>query len=148
MRHGYTEAELVQNRAAVLLFGGSEAQRRAWAERAASSFSAHGPLEVASDSSSLSAALRHENGVVFIPDVLALGSDAQGRIVRCLREQEERPKLVVGLGTSCAKARAGSLLREDLHFALRLGQVDLDRRGGAAASGKKRGKQPIKNTRR
>ena len=54
---GYPEAALVSNRASLLLYGGSEADRRAWAEEAASNFEHEGPLKIAGDDAGLAAAL-------------------------------------------------------------------------------------------
>ena len=41
---GYTEEDLVSNRSALLLYGGDEAERRAWAHEAAGHFASEGPL--------------------------------------------------------------------------------------------------------
>ena len=42
---GYSENQLVTNRAAVLLYGASEADRQKWAQEAAEAFSEEGPLQ-------------------------------------------------------------------------------------------------------
>ena len=41
---GYSESQLVTNRAAVLLYGASEADRHQWAQEAAAAFAEEGPL--------------------------------------------------------------------------------------------------------
>ncbi|HZA13286.1 MAG TPA: hypothetical protein VE618_02265, partial [Myxococcaceae bacterium] len=38
MYRGYPEQALITNRSSLLLFGGSEAERRAWADEAAANF--------------------------------------------------------------------------------------------------------------
>jgi hypothetical protein len=123
--HGYQEAELVSNRAAVLLFGGTEADRRAWAEEAARAFAGEGPLCEVSQAAALPAALAHLKGVVFVPDLLALGNEAQFQILQCLLHREERPKLVLGLGCALSEALARGQLRDDLSYRLSAGRLDL-----------------------
>lgn len=122
---GYREDDLVKNRTAVMLIGGSEADRRAWAEEAASYFPGEGAVREVTEEAHLSAALAQGRGVVFIPDTLALGINAQGSVLRCLQYQEERPKLVLGVPGDPAEARASGALREDLHYRLHLSLVDL-----------------------
>ncbi len=125
--HGYSEAELVKNRAALLLYGGSAADRRAWAEEAQRSFEQEGALAEASSGPSLDAALALTRGVVFVPDAAALSHADQGKLVRLLQEREERPKLVLGLPEPPAALRDRGLLREDLLSRLAIAQVDLAR---------------------
>jgi len=49
--------------------------------------------------------------------------------VRTLTSLDERPKLVLGLGRSEVSARQAGLLREDLHYRLRMGLLNLDAPG-------------------
>lgn len=122
---GYREEELVTNRASLLIFNGTEDERRTWAEEAAHHFETEGPLVEVRQPPDLSEALKRRSGVVFIPDVLRLGIEAQGQIVRCLQMQEERPKLVLGLSGSAEQALLKGTLREDLHYRLHKALVDL-----------------------
>ena len=122
---GYSEAELVKNRAALLLYGGSAADRRAWAEEAQRGFEQEGALVEAAPGPSLDAALALTRGVVFVPDAAALSYPEQGKVVRLLQEREERPKLVLGLADPPAALRDRGLLREDLLYRLAIAQVDL-----------------------
>lgn len=126
---GYREEELVTNRASLLIFNGTEDERRTWAEEAAHHFETEGPMVVVRQPTELPEALRRRNGVVFIPDVTKLGIDAQGHIVRCLQMQEERPKLVVGVSGSAEQALMKGALREDLHYRLHKALVDLAAEG-------------------
>ena len=127
--NGYQEAELVVNRAAVLLFGGSESDRRAWAEEAALGFEADGPLVEVGQVAALTAALGRPGGVVFVPDLVALGEEAQGHILQCLLHREERPKLVLGLPGPLTEVAARGLLRDDLAYRLAPGRLDLSTEG-------------------
>ncbi len=120
---GYREDELISNRAALLLYAGSEGVRRAWAEEAAAQFPNEGPLVVVT--SALVPALERSRGVVYVVDVLALGYEGQGLILRGLREKEERPKWVLGLSSSPADARRAGTLRDDLAYRLDQAQVNL-----------------------
>lgn len=122
---GYREEELVSNRASLLLAGGSEDERRAWAEEARAHFEHEGPLVEVRQAAELAPALKASRGVVFLPDVLKLGLDAQAQLMRCLQQQEERPKLVLGLPGSVEAALARGTLRDDLHYRLHQAQVDL-----------------------
>jgi hypothetical protein len=126
---GYAEQDLVSNRTSLLLFGGAEGDRRAWAEEAAESFWVERPLRTCASAQSLRAELSVERGVLYVPDVIALRLEGQGLLVRCLREQEERPKLVLGVPQAPDEALAQGLLRSDLHYALRLARVDLSDKG-------------------
>jgi hypothetical protein len=121
----YSEAELVSNRSPVLLYGGSPADRRAWAEEAWSHFEHEGELRWVSGVDALGAALAMRRGVVAIEDVTALDDAAQAQILNCLMRQEERPKLVLGIQTAASAAVGSGALREDLHYRLMLAQVDL-----------------------
>jgi hypothetical protein len=122
---GYSEPDLVTNRASLLLFGGTAADRRAWAAEAQQSFAGEGPLVEVTAPAQLGPALAQPRGVVFVEDVLALGAEAQGQIVRCLQQQEERPKLVLGLPRRPQDARDAGALRDDLLYRLQTAQVDL-----------------------
>lgn len=126
---GYREEELVSNRASLLLAGGSEDERRAWAEEARAHFAHEGPLVEVRQPAELAAALRAPRGVVFVPDALKLGLDAQAQLMRCLQQQEERPKLVIGLPGTVDVALARGTLRDDLHYRLHQAQVDLATEG-------------------
>ena len=122
---GYGEAELVTNRASLLLFGGSATDRRQWAEEAQNNFGAEGPLREVGAANQLAKALEPGRGVVFIADACALGWDAQAQLVRMLTQREERPKVIVGLPTSPSVALERGTLREDLLYKLQVAQVDL-----------------------
>ncbi|MCP3104150.1 Fis family transcriptional regulator [Myxococcus sp. K15C18031901] len=124
---GYREEELVCNRASVLIHGGTEEDRRCWAQEAARHFDAE--LVEVRQAADLPTALRQRNGVVFIADAAKLGRDGQSHILRCLQMQEERPKVVVGLSGGAESALARGTLREDLHYRLHQAQVDLQREG-------------------
>jgi hypothetical protein len=128
MGQGYSEAELITNRSSLILSGGGEADRRAWAEEAAAQFANEGMTEISS-LAELVRALEHGKGVVFVPDAGALGYEAQGKIVHCLLNQEERPKIIVALSTSPADALAKGDLRDDLHYRLQMARVDLSKPG-------------------
>ncbi|HZI11422.1 MAG TPA: Fis family transcriptional regulator [Myxococcus sp.] len=120
---GYREEELVCNRASLLIHGGTEEERRSWAQEAARNFDVE--LVEVRQAAELHGALRQPNGVVFIPDVAKLGRDGQAHILRCLQMQEERPKVVVGLSGTADAALTKGTLREDLHYRLHQAQVDL-----------------------
>ncbi|WP_317987800.1 Fis family transcriptional regulator [Hyalangium gracile] len=126
---GYREEELVSNRASLLLYGGTEEERRAWAQEAAHHFEQEGALIEVRQASELAEALRRPKGVVLIADVSKLGLEAQGTILRCLQTQEERPKLVLGMTGSAESALERGALREDLHYRLHQAQVDLSAPG-------------------
>ncbi|MBZ4419183.1 Fis family transcriptional regulator [Myxococcus sp. RHSTA-1-4] len=124
---GYREEELVCNRSSLLIHGGTEDERRSWAQEAARNFDVE--LVEVKQAADLPGALRQPNGVVFIPDVAKLGREAQFAILRCLQMQEERPKVVVGLSGAADAALARGTLREDLHYRLHQAQVDLQQDG-------------------
>jgi hypothetical protein len=123
---GYSEDELVCNRAALLLYGGDEADRRAWALEAAGNFASEGPLVEARSLSELEAALQRNNGVVFVPAVLSAGLESQALILRCMHEREERPKLILGLSMNPDDALSQGVLRDDLAYRLKPARVNLD----------------------
>jgi hypothetical protein len=122
---GYREEELVSNRASLLLYGGTEEERRSWAQEAAHHFEHEGALIEVRQLSELVEALKRPKGVVFVSDVAKLGLEAQAHIVRCLQMQEERPKLVLGITGSAEAALERGTLRDDLHYKLNHAQVDL-----------------------
>ena len=123
---GYNEDELVCNRAALLLYGGDEANRRAWALEAAGNFASEGPLVEAHRLPDLDAALQRNNGVVFVPAVLGAGLEGQSQILRCMHEREERPKLILGLSMNPDDALSQGILRDDLAYRLKPARVNLD----------------------
>ncbi len=123
----YAESELLVNRASVLLWGGTPADRAAWAQEAAEL--AGRPLITVTRLEQLPAALAVRDTVLHLPDVLALGDAGQQLLVRSLTSLEDRPKLVLGLGRSDTSARNAGLLREDLHYRLRMGLLNLDEPG-------------------
>ena len=118
----FAPAELLTNRAAVLLHGGSEADRRHFADGAAQARELS--LQDASDPAALPAATAAANAVVYVADVTRLPPDAQRELARVLHQQEERPKLLLGLPRSVDGALAQGALRDDLWFALRRAVVD------------------------
>jgi hypothetical protein len=109
----------------LLLYGGTEEERRSWAQEAAHHFEHEGALVEVRQLSELVEALKRPRGVVFVSDVAKLGLEAQAHIVRCLQMQEERPKLVLGLTGSAEAALERGTLRDDLHYKLKNAQVDL-----------------------
>lgn len=123
---GYSEAELVCNRAALLLYGGDEAARRAWALEVAGNFASEGPLVEAHSLPELEAALHRNNGIVFVPAVLGAGLEGQAQILRCIHEREERPKLILGLSMNPDDALSQGVLRDDLAYRLKPARVNLD----------------------
>jgi hypothetical protein len=123
---GYSEAALVANRTSVLMWGGSDEERRLWADEAAAG---QGGLRLAATAAELEQALRSTAGVVFVPNGATLPEEAQRALVRCLREQEERPKVVVALPGARQSALDRGALRTDLDYALSLARVDLDAPG-------------------
>lgn len=129
MYRGYPEEALVTNRSSLLLFGGTEAERRAWAEEAARNFEGEGPLRVATTAAELSQALALSRGVVYVPDATALGESAQVIAVHVLHEREERPKIVFGITRPPDLLVAEGRLRMDLHYSLSMAQVNLDEPG-------------------
>lgn len=126
---GYSEEDLVSNRAALLLYGGNEADRRAWAHESAGHFAGEGALIEIRSPQELANSLTRSRGVLFIPDALALGLEPQSQILRCLQEREERPKIIIGLPRLPDEALQQGLLRDDLSYRLRLARVNLDAEG-------------------
>jgi len=123
----YAESELVMNRAPVLLSGGTGQERAAWAQEAAEL--GDRPLVTVTRVEQLGGALALRSSVLFVPDVLLLGDSGQQLLVRSLTSLDERPKLVLGLSRSEPSARQSGLLREDLHYRMRMGLLNLDAEG-------------------
>lgn len=140
MRAGYSEEQLVGNRVATLVFGGAEAERRAWAEEAAS-LGTEATLLEARDEAALRAALERSGGVVYVPEADKVPPALQREVVRVLKTKEERPKFVFGLGLNPDTALNRGLLREDLHFAVSRSVVDLGAAATKAAVKKRRAKK-------
>jgi hypothetical protein len=69
------------------------------------------------------------SAVLFVPDLLALGDSGQQMLVRTLTSLDERPKLVLGLTRSETSARQAGAVREDLHYRVRMGLLNLDAQG-------------------
>lgn len=126
---GYVERDLVTNRSSLLLHGGTESDRRAWADEAAQGFEAEGPLLIAHDAAELRAAVTRPRGVVFIPDVSGLDDGAQSEIVRALREREERPKYIIVALPDPDRAVQMGKLRGDLAYSLKQARLNLDEAG-------------------
>lgn len=129
MTSGFPEEQLVQNRAAVLLFGGGEADRRAWAEEAALRLREDGVLTTLSNEAELQALLADGRRVLFIPDIALISQTGQMLLVKTLLEREDRPKIIVGLGTTPMDARIKGKLRDDLAYRLQVSNVDLSQQG-------------------
>ena len=115
------------NRAPVLLSGGAAQDRAGWAQEAAEVGGR--PLVTVTRPEQLGPALMVRSAVLFVPDLLALGDAGQQLLVRTLTSLDERPKLVLGLGRAEASVRQAGLLREDLHYRLRMGLLNLDASG-------------------
>jgi len=123
----YAESELIMNRAPVLLSGGAAPDRAGWAQEAAEIGGR--PLVTVTRPEQLGPALLLRSAVLFVPDVLTLGDVGQQMLVRTLTSLDERPKLVLGLGRTEGSVRQAGLLREDLHYRLRMGLLNLDAPG-------------------
>jgi hypothetical protein len=139
-RATYTEAELLENRVPVLLFGGTAAERQAWAEETALHLGR--AATVVTDATTLSPALAQKDGVVYVADAVALGEGGQQQLAACLLTQEERPKLVVAVPHGVESAFGGGL-RPDLHYRLRLSQVNLDEPGLRDSIAKRRSRRVV-----
>ncbi len=123
----YSIDALKKNRVSALLFGGTEADRRAVAVAATQELAGAGLIE-AKDAGALDRALSNSCAVVYVPDVTVIPAAAQRAVVRLLREREERPKLVFGLPTSPETAAQKGGLTEDLRFWLAHSTVDVKAR--------------------
>jgi hypothetical protein len=110
-----------------LLSGGAAPDRAGWAQEAAEVGGR--PLVTVTRPEQLGPALTVRSAVLFVPDVLTLGDSGQQMLVRTLTSLDERPKLVLGLGRSETSVRQAGLLREDLHYRLRMGLLNLDAPG-------------------
>lgn len=124
----YSTEQLKKNRASMLLFGGGEADRRAFAVAAAAALPGEPFLE-AKAADQLSRALTAQRGTIYIPDVSAIPASLQREAVRVLREREERPRLAFGLSTSVDTAVEKGGLTEDLRYWLRTATVDVRKKG-------------------
>lgn len=123
----YSLDALKKNRVAALLYGGTEADRRALAVAATEALDGAGLIE-AKDTEALERAVSNARAVVYVPDVTVLPPVTQRSIVRMLREREERPKLVLGLPTSPETAAQKGGLTEDLRYWLTHSTVDVKAR--------------------
>jgi hypothetical protein len=126
---GYSLDALRKNRVSTLVFGASEADRRAFAVAASQELEGAGLVEV-EDATGLERAVGNARSVVYVPDVTALPPVTQRLLVRVLREREERPKLVLGLATTPETALERGGLTEDLKFWLSASTVEVKARAG------------------
>jgi hypothetical protein len=120
----WTTDALKKNRVSALVYGGSEADRRAFAQTATQNLEGAGFVE-AKDAASLERSLSNARAVVYVPDVTALPAATQRAVVKTLREREERPKLVLGLPTTPETAAEKGGLTEDLRYWLSRSTVDV-----------------------
>lgn len=123
----YSLDALKKNRVSALLYGGTEADRRALAVAATEQLAGAGLIE-AKDTDSLERAVTNSRAVVYVPDVTVLPPATQRFVVRILREKEERPKLVLGLPTSPETAAQKGGLTDDLRYWLTHSTVDVKAR--------------------
>lgn len=123
----YSLDALKKNRVSALLYGGTEADRRALAVAATAEIPGAGLIE-AKDAEALERAVTNSRAVVYVPDVTVLPPVTQRFVVRVLREHEERPKLVLGLPTSPETAAQKGGLTEDLRYWLSHSTVDVKAR--------------------
>ena len=123
----YSLDALKKNRVSALLYGGTEADRRALAVAATQELEGAGLIE-AKDAQTLERAVTNARAVVYVPDVTLIPPATQRLVVRMLREREERPKLVLGLPTSPETAAQKGGLTEDLRFWLTHSTVDVKAR--------------------
>lgn len=119
--------DLKSNRVSTLLYGGSEADRRAFAQAAAQHLG--GAFVEAKDAPSVERSLKNGKVVLYVPDVATLPAITQRAVVRTLREHEERPKFVLGLALSPETAFERGALTEDLRFWLAGSTIDVKSRG-------------------
>lgn len=120
----YSLEALKRNRVSTLVYGGSEADRRALAQSAAQSLDGAQLVE-ARDAPALERALGNPKNVVYVPDVTSFSPTTQRFVVRLLREREERPKLVFGLPVSPETAAEKGGLTEDLRYWLQSATIDV-----------------------
>ncbi len=117
-----------KNRVSMLLFGGSEADRRSFAMSVPAELDGSSFVE-AKDAGAVERTFSSGRAVVYVPDVASLPPATQRALVRVLREREERPKFIVGLGTTPATAVEKGALTEDLRFWLAQSTLDVKARG-------------------
>jgi hypothetical protein len=119
---------LKKNRVSALVFGGTEAERRAFAMAASQEVDGGGSFIEAKDAAAVERALSNPKAIVYVPDVTQVPAATQRAVVRVLREKEERPKLVFGLPTSPETASEKGGLTEDLRFWLAASTIDVKAR--------------------
>jgi hypothetical protein len=124
----YSGDQLQKNRASMLMVGGAEADRRAFALSAAHALPGEPFIEV-KEVAQVMRALKSQRGTVYVPDASTLPPATQREVVRVLREQEERPRFVLGLSTSVATASEKGTLTDDLRYWLRTATVDVRKKG-------------------
>jgi hypothetical protein len=123
----YSLDALKKNRVSALLFGGTEADRRAVAVAATQELAGAGLIE-AKDADALERALSNAKAVVYVPDVTLIPASVQRAVVKVLREREERPKLLFGLPTTPETAVQKGGLTDDLRFWLTHSTLDVKAR--------------------
>lgn len=124
----WTTDALKKNRVSTIVFGGTEADRRAFAEAAVEALDGAGFIE-AKDAAAVERSLTSSRAVIYVPDLAVLSPTAQRAVVRVLREKEERPKLVLGLSMTPETALEKGALTEDLKYWLGRSTVDVKSRG-------------------
>ncbi len=120
--------QLKKNRASMLLLGGGEADRRAFAVAAAQSAPGE-PFIEAKEPAQVARALKSQRGIVYVPDITTVPAATQRELVRVLREQEERPRFALGLSTSVETAVEKGGLTDDLRYWLRTATIDVRKKG-------------------
>jgi hypothetical protein len=128
MDTSYSPEQLKKNRASMLLTGGAEADRRAFAIAAAQALAGEPFVEV-KEPAQVAHALKGARGTVYVPDVTQVPAPLQRELVRVLREQEERPRFALGLPTSVDTAVEKGGLTDDLRFWLKAATVDVRKKG-------------------
>jgi hypothetical protein len=123
----YAAEQLKKNRASMLLTGGTEADRRAFAIAAAQALPGEPFVEV-TEPAQVARALKGDRGTIYVPDVTAVPAPVQRELVRVLREQEERPKFALGLPGSVQTAVDKGALTDDLRFWLRAATIDVKKK--------------------
>lgn len=123
----YSLDALKKNRVSSLLYGGTEADRRALAVAATQELEGAGLIE-AKDAEALERSISSPRAVVYVPDLTLIPPVTQRFVVRMLREREERPKLVLGLPTTPETAAQKGGLTEDLRYWLTHSTVDVKAR--------------------
>ncbi|MDX2011624.1 MAG: hypothetical protein SFW67_15595 [Myxococcaceae bacterium] len=127
MDTSYSLEQLKKNRASMILTGGAEADRRAFAITAAQALPGEPFVEV-KEPAQVARALKGARGTVYVPDVAVVPAALQRELVRVLREQEERPRFALGLSTSVETAVEKGGLTDDLRFWLRAATVDVKKK--------------------